>query len=77
MEKKEARLGHRTGNYKAEFYERGRETIVRRYPERDYEELKAEVRNDMDDLSAEKASIYEERTTDGTYSVWYYNESLK
>ena len=75
--KKEVRLGNITGNYKAEFYERGRETIVRRYSESDYDYLKKVIRNDLEEMCADSAAIYEERTTDGTYSVWYYNESIK
>jgi len=71
------RLGKKTNKYKVEFNEMGRETIVRRYAESDYDYLKSVIKEDMEELCADSASIYEERTLDGTYSVWYYNETIK
>ena len=75
--KREVKLGHKTRNYKVEFYEMGRETIVRKYYGTDYVLLLLQVRQDKKSLCADSASVFEERTTDGTYSVWYYNETLK
>lgn len=70
------RIGKKTDKYKAEFYERGRETIVRRYAESDYDHLKSVIKGDMEELCADSAAIYEERTIDSDVSLWYYNGTL-